>query len=170
MSDNKPKVKRAKGSERTPLSDKASLFVDIPKGIWEDQDWTPGKFRAQVRGAIRQIFFRWPGRKSILDKRRVEIPQTKKDGTPSSKPAVFYKCDGCGALCKPMKNAAGHPRAWVDHIDPVVPIDDPYPSWDKYIHALWCNLDNFQVLCDNCHSVKSAAENKERRKHRVSVW
>jgi hypothetical protein len=53
---------------------------------------------------------------------------------------------------------------WVDHKDPVVPLDR-YPDWNEYVNRLFCDTDNFEVLCDDCHHMKSQAERQVRREN-----
>jgi hypothetical protein len=113
---------------------------------------------------LRGISFRWPGRKIAMNKVRVEKAELTSKGLPKKKPSVWYKCEHCGVLGKPAKNKAGHPRMWVDHKDPVVPLDR-YPSWSEYVERLFCSPNNFEVLCDDCHYIKSQAERSERRRN-----
>jgi hypothetical protein len=73
----------------------------------------------------------------------------------------------CGVLGKAQvskKNPKGYIRMWVDHVIPVVPLDR-YPDWNEYINRLFCDTDNFEVLCDDCHHSKSQAERQIRREN-----
>lgn len=120
-----------------------------------------------IRGALRRIYFRYPGRLIALNRVRVEQPQYTTKGVLGKRPGVFYRCEQCGVLGKSQvgkKNPKGHIRVWVDHKDPVVPLDR-YPNWDEFINRLFCSADNFEILCSDCHQTKSKAENAERRKN-----
>lgn len=147
-----------------------------------------------MRGAWRQIWFRWPSRKLALAKARVELEKTKKDGTRSKKDQIFYKCSQClrlakGALSTTHKKAktawtkertkarkAGDPLpdrpedlpllAVVDHREALVPVDGRELSWDEYLNRLFCPTEDLQVLCDECHAAKSKEENSERRNNK----
>jgi hypothetical protein len=102
---------------------------------------------------------------------RQEVPGTTKKGEPTKKPAIWYKCEQCGVLGKaqvPKANPKGYVRVWVDHKDPVVPLDR-YPDWKEYIDRLFCSPDNFEVLCQSCHDDKSRAENEMRRQWRKNA-
>jgi hypothetical protein len=62
-----------------------------------------------------------------------------------------------------------------DHIDPVIPIDG-FPNkellhlgydWEKVIIRLYCEALNYQVVCKNCHDLKSASEKEQRKFHKL---
>lgn len=149
----------------TEQSDDIRRALDIPAAIEEEGSWTQAYFRGLVRGALRGIFFRWRGRKTALDRFRVSVPGTKKDGSPTKKDGIWYKCAECGILGKAQvskKNPKGHVRIFLDHLSPVVPLDR-YPDWQEYIGNLFCNPENLQALCSVCHKNKSVSENAQRR-------
>jgi hypothetical protein len=103
-----------------------------------------------------------------MDAARVEVQNFKKDGSPAKKPGVWYRCMKCGTLGKEVVSKAnknGHIRIWLDHKEPVVPLDR-YPDWREYIERLFCDPNNFEVLCDICHKDKSMAENMIRKANR----
>lgn len=54
----------------------------------------------------------------------------------------------------------------VDHVEPVVPVDIAFAdmSLDQFVNRVWCEENLLQALCPTCHDVKTAAENKERRR------
>lgn len=148
-------------------SSEESKPVDIPQAIWENGEWTPAYFRGLIRGALRRIYFRWPGRKVALAKARVEVPAVKKNGDSKKNPEVWYRCEQCQTLGKAQISKASkdkYVRMWVDHSDPVVPVDR-LVNWEEYVDRLFCDPSNFTVLCDTCHRVKSKAENAERRQN-----
>lgn len=49
-------------------------------------------------------------------------------------------------------------NVFVDHIIPVVDPETGFMSWDEYIQRMFSDSENFQVLCDDCHTAKTAAE------------
>lgn len=67
----------------------------------------------------------------------------------------LFQCEACAAIVKDIA---------IDHIDPVVPIGTQTAdlSLDDYFKNLFCEADNLQALCDNCHSTKTDLENKAR--------
>ncbi len=168
--------------------------IDIPPAIGCEpgEPWTDSFFRAQIRGAIRKIYFRWPGRKHVMKRSRVEIMVRKKDGK-GYKKTIWNRCEQCQVLgkeklgkadsatikewkleCTAAKKAGLElpPRPdvpyqiWCDHKDPVVPLDGTMPTWHEYIFRTFIDPHTgMQALCDVCHTAKTQAENAERRQN-----
>lgn len=46
----------------------------------------------------------------------------------------------------------------VDHVNAIVDPTTGFSGWDDFINNLYCEVDNLQVLCRNCHNLKSAKE------------
>ena len=67
-----------------------------------------------------------------------------------------YQCSICGAIVE---------KVAIDHIRAVVPIDG-IASWDEFINNLFCDVDNLQALCKDCHDIKTKEENKLRKKYK----
>lgn len=62
-----------------------------------------------------------------------------------------YKCAG-------YKRKAHEVRAkdvQIDHVTPIGPLEE----WNVWIDRLFCDEDNLQVLCKECHSRKTKCEN-----------
>lgn len=53
----------------------------------------------------------------------------------------------------------------LDHIVPCVG-KEGWVSFDQFIDRLYCDVNNFQVICESCHSEKSIAEGQVRKKKR----
>lgn len=55
-------------------------------------------------------------------------------------------------------------RMDVDHIDPVIPVEDSGKDkdWNKIINRLFCEEDNMQSVCSKCHLEKTKKERSER--------
>ena len=51
----------------------------------------------------------------------------------------------------------------VDHIMPIGKQPRSWSEYNEYLAKTFCPVGNLQVLCKACHSVKSKAENKERK-------
>ena len=60
----------------------------------------------------------------------------------------LYKCNICGSAVK---------SGCVDHIKPIVPLNG-FTTWDDYINSMFCEIDNLQFLCKDCHDKKTAEE------------
>ena len=124
---------------------------------------------SQIRSAIRRTFSRSPLVQEVKKSVRSEHVQLKKDGSPAKRKAVRYKCAECGRLFMGTEVA-------VDHIDPVIPLDETFQTWDNFIERLFCSADNLQVLCSyrlkdinkhggekSCHHKKTQEERRLRK-------
>ena len=54
----------------------------------------------------------------------------------------------------------------IDHVDPVVCIENGWQGWEEYIERMFCEEEGFQVLCKTCHSIKTKMEEDMRKKFR----
>lgn len=54
----------------------------------------------------------------------------------------------------------GKPR--LDHIQPVVSVDDGFVDFNTYIDRLLCDESGFACLCPDCHDKKTKEENERR--------
>lgn len=72
----------------------------------------------------------------------------------------FYLCNQCKQEVpatlpgdkRRIKNAI------VDHIHPVVDPVVGFTSWDSVIERMFCEEDNLQLLCKECHDIKTKDE------------
>jgi len=71
--------------------------------------------------------------------------------------AQHYKCAACGLDYSSTGVA-------VDHISPVVGAEG-FTTWETFIHNLFCQKENLQVLCNTCHAIKTLKEKGERNKN-----
>lgn len=106
---------------------------------------------AIIRGALRRQFARSPIVREVIGKVRREVPKFNKDGSRAKKDAVQYQCGACGEWTKSTAIS-------VDHISPVVSVEDGFTDWNNFIARLFCGPDNLQVICDTCHNKKTNAE------------
>jgi 5-methylcytosine-specific restriction endonuclease McrA len=67
----------------------------------------------------------------------------------------LYKCAGCGEMFKENETI-------VDHIDPVVALEDGFTDWDDFINRLFVSYDKLQILCTSCSEVKTLMEDNLR--------
>ena len=111
---------------------------------------------AAIRGAVRRIFSRSPVVREVLMDGRREVPKYRKDGSLAAKPAVQYQCQACNEWVSSTKVS-------VDHIDPVIPVDNKFVDWNTFIKRLFCSKSNLQRICDECHNKKTQAERKLRK-------
>lgn len=82
---------------------------------------------------------------------RRETPKFNKDGSRAKKDAVQYLCNVC-------KNYVGSTMVAVDHIVPVISVDEGFVDFNTFIERLFCDASNLQVVCDDCHQKKTNAE------------
>lgn len=115
----------------------------------------PYNQNAMIRGSIRRTFSRSPVVREVLMAGRREIPKYNKDGSVAKKPAVQYQCQVCN-------NWVSSTKVSVDHIEPVISVDDGFVDWNQFVDRLFCDKSNLQRICDDCHDIKTATERFER--------
>lgn len=108
-----------------------------------------------IRGALRRTFSRSPVIRQMMQKVRREVPKFKKDGSLSKKNAVQYLCNVC-------KQYVGSTLISVDHIVPVID-KEGFLNWETFINRLFCDETNLQVICDQCHLLKTNQERNIRQ-------
>lgn len=101
------------------------------------------KFKSFVVNLLRRGTYIWKPRSEAFARARVE--------------RGVYKCEKCGALRKVKEVVA-------DHIECVVDPKVGFVSWDEYVKRLFCQSDNFQILCkETCHKEKTKFESEQRK-------
>lgn len=110
-------------------------------------DWTPGRKKAFIIAALRKATARYPEKYECLAEACVGVKVNQKTG----REAKHYLCSTC---CGEFTSK----DVEVDHITPVVSPQQGFTTWDEYIERLFCDKDNFQVLCKPCHSLKTKEE------------
>jgi 5-methylcytosine-specific restriction endonuclease McrA len=111
--------------------------------------------------SLRKASYRWPPRQQALRKSLATKDDFNKSGGENVSHLVrnFYWC----AKCKKVFSRKG---VSLDHIKPVV---DPKKGWqgfDEFIRRMFCGIEGFQVICQECHNVKTQKENKVRKELR----
>jgi len=116
------------------------------------KSWSDAKFKGWIISLLRRGTMRWPPRNEALAKAKTE----KKINTATGRMAQHYECAECKGQFT-AKNIA------VDHIQAVIDPYDGFIDFSVYIERMFCGVDNLQVLCKDCHDVKSAKEKGHRK-------
>ena len=122
---------------------------------YTDGEWTEARFRAFIISALRAHMKRFPPKWKALKAAMVGKRINKRTG----RQAEQYLCASCGDFFVARD-------VQVDHIDPVVSPEEGFQDWWTYFNRLYCEADNLQVLCKQCHKDKTNAERKERMKNK----
>lgn len=110
--------------------------------------WTEAKFNSFIKGNLRRCTMKWG-----------PIGECLKNATTRR---GFKMCAGCKQeVPVTVKEDGGRKRiknVHVDHIVPVISVEEGFTSWDDCINGMFSELDNLQVLCSACHEDKTAKE------------
>lgn len=116
-------------------------------------EWTQSRFESFVKSVLRAGSRKWPPKYKVLN----EAKRGKQINQKSGRLAEHFECAECHHLF-PGSDIV------VDHIIPVV-LTTGWDSWDNVINRLYCNSENLQAVCKECHKVKTKKENEERKAH-----
>jgi len=118
--------------------------------------WTEARYRGFIRSALRAAWMKWPPNQQAKRDARVQ--------------RGIYRC--AGYQCKPHLVPASvvidgkrKNNVFTDHIKPI----GGHESWDKIIAGMFCESDNLQVLCKDCHDRKTKDERAAAREAKKSV-
>lgn len=106
-----------------------------------------------IKGALNRVFSRSELRQKIIN--NAVVPGYLDAKRPRVK--TWCKCNVCNKL-------EARSYVAVDHIKPKIGLHESFSmlSLDEYINRLWCEEENLQPICEECHNKKSALEAKER--------
>lgn len=116
------------------------------------EGWTEGRLRSFLMGVLRSGYRRWPPKYQALKKALVGRKINLKTG----RMGYHYLCNSC-------KKEFPTKEVQVDHINPIVDPNKGFMSWDDVIGRLFCSEEGLQVLCSECHSIKTKGENELRK-------
>lgn len=113
--------------------------------------WTEARFHSFVKSVLRAGSRKWPPKYQCINDAYVGTKINPKSG----RRCKFYKCACCNEE---------FPLAMieVDHINPIVPITG-FTTWDEVINNLFCEKEDLQAVCKDCHKIKTKAETQERK-------
>ncbi len=118
--------------------------------------WTEAKFNSFIKNLLRQGTRKW-----------APIQLTKKNARTRR---GFYRCAGCGQEVPAtiVVNGKRVNNVAVDHIKPIIDPSVGFTTWGDVIEAMYCEMDNLQLLCRACHDEVTAEERaiaKQRRQN-----
>lgn len=110
--------------------------------------WTEARFNGFIKSLLRKGTQRWGPKNEVVKEARVD--------------KGVYHCKGCDTNVPVTVKVNGKRirNVFVDHIDPIIDPEVGFVSWDEYIEQMFCEKDNLQMLCLECHSKKTAEERK----------
>lgn len=111
--------------------------------LFNSGNWTEGRWNSFITSILRSGSRKWPPKYECLNAAKTE----KKVNTATGRIAQHFRC----AMCEDDFPAKG---VQVDHIVEI----GREKTWDEFIDGLFCEGDNLQVLCINCHKKKSKDE------------
>lgn len=109
--------------------------------------WTEAKFRSFIKGNLRRATQKWKPIQDCIREARVA--------------RGLYLCAGCKEeIPNTIKDENGKrvKNVHVDHINPIVDPAIGWVSYDVMIDRMFCEKDNLQVLCFECHKRKTDEE------------
>lgn len=115
--------------------------------------WTAGRLKSFITSVLRGGYRRFPPKYECLQDAFVDKRLNEKTKRVSS----HYRCNACKKVF-PTKDVN------VDHIKPVVDPEIGFTTWDEFILNLFCEKENLQVLCSDCHTIKTKMENTSRKR------
>lgn len=114
--------------------------------IYNNGTWTKPRFQSFIKGILRSGSNRWGPKFTVKKKAWLR--------------RGVYLCAGYNV----EPHEAQAKDVAVDHIRPVIDPSIGFTTWDDLINNLFCEADNLQVLCKDCHKAKTADERAIRNK------
>ncbi len=102
----------------------------------------PRSLKQILMAGLGRSWMMWGPRNEV--KRRCKVPGK----------AGWWKCEECHEE---------HEKIEIDHIQPVVAVEEGFTTYDDYIHSKFVQADKLRGLCRACHAKKTKEENKRRR-------
>lgn len=119
--------------------------------------WTESKFNSFIKSALRAASRRWEPKYTCLNDAYVD----KRINEASGRLAKHYRCNACEGV---------FPASYVqvDHIEAVIDPLIGFVSWDDTINRMFCEKENLQVLCMDCHVNKTAEEKRIAKERKLN--
>jgi 5-methylcytosine-specific restriction endonuclease McrA len=110
------------------------------------ESMTEAQFISFVKGHLRKASRWWKPISETVKEARVE--------------RGYYLCNSCKQRVPASTVIEGKrvKNVFCDHVNPVVDPITGFSGWDNFVNNLFCERDNLQLLCKNCHDEKSKLE------------
>lgn len=111
-----------------------------------NNQWTEARYINFIKNLLRSGTRKWGPKQTIMSKARVR--------------RGYYECASCHNEV-PFTIKEGRKRksnVFVDHIKPIIDPLVGFTTWDSFIENLFCEEDGLQVLCKECHDIKTKQE------------
>lgn len=132
----------------------AALYYGSCRLQKKNLEWTKARRHSFIVSALRAGTQRYPPKYLTLNEAKTE----KKVNTKTNRIAQHFLCAEC-------QNDFPSKEVQVDHKIPVIG-KEGFTTWDAYIESLFCGKENLQVLCTDCHDIKTKREREERKNER----
>jgi len=114
----------------------------------EECGWTDSRYFGFIRSALRKASVKYPLKFKTLQACR--RPYSGED----KRTKWEYQCNSCKGWFKTKE-------VNVDHIKPAGTLRT-FDDLPEFVSTLFCSSDNLQVLCTQCHDIKSKEERKKK--------
>lgn len=113
------------------------------------------KIKSFLIPKLRRMSYQWPERAKAFHtaKRFIQVGRFK-NGKPKFK--MKFECECCN-------NLFDKEDIQLDHKDPIVDVNTGFVDWNTYIDRMFCDYDNWQVLCRGDHELKTQMEQESRK-------
>jgi len=119
---------------------------------FNDGTWTESEFNSRIQNWLRR-FRGWKPPSAVKELAK------RKSQSDNKRLKFEYQCNHCKEW---------HPESNInlDHVSPCIDPLTSFVDFNTYIKRLFVERDGYQVLCKECHNIKSKAENEIRHEIR----
>lgn len=110
-------------------------------------NWTESRYFGFIRSTLRRAFTRYPVKHQVKVKSRRQKKGSRR---------YEYQCAAC-------KKYYPNSQTQVDHIIPAGSLKT-FDDLPGFVERLFCEPDNLQVLCSQCHKAKTEEERNARKR------
>lgn len=124
----------------------------MSRDVFNGGEWTQARFNSFVKSTLRAGSRKWPPKYQVLNAALVGT----KVNSATGRMAKHFKCAQCAGLFTAT-------NVQVDHIEPIIDPEIGFTTWDDVVYRMFCEKDNLQVLCLDCHKKKTTEERLQSR-------